>query len=851
MVKRQVRFTVVAQETEHSEQVYCVSPSIPQYGGVKGEHNATEVLVTLENMYQEGELVRLSFTAGDGTVVSSDLLEDVMVAENVLCIDYKLPQLLTVAAGQLCMRVVLSRLDENGDEEIVVRSPEMVLWFEESSVENGTPFWTGVSQMLHRTVAAKDAAVTAQEAVVDVAAKAIVARDAAYSSAQTASQKAGDAKASAQVAKDAAKQAQDALKMFDGQGASAYEIAVANGFEGDEAAWLASLKGGKGEKGDPYTLTAADKASIAKSAAALVDTPQVTQDAGQSESLVMSQKAVTDLVNNALGTDDSEYETVDSVDEMTDTQKQYVLSSTGTIWAYGEAGTKPAFTNLATSFEDGRLGSSGTVSTSNAANATTCTDYIGELKVGDVIRIYGFGALDDYNTSFYSAIGGSAVMSSKINTVTNYTEYAYDEANGIVTLTVKAITNNNYLRVSGILTDTTDDVVITLNEEITYTSGYAWYDTTLTPEATGGASGNYVEVLVKINENKTDIADIHRRVMTLEDTSGVMTVPAHWHLALIEAIEKVKAIQDAGGKDVVNFAWFSDLHKGDNDTKTKYIGVLCAAMMKACGIPFTVNGGDTVTSACVASEEALLANLDSGNELLSQIDNLLEILGNHDDVYGSYTADGTTTYYVNKIAPAKLWNKKFRHQAKDFKREFGGNGTYFFVDNAPQKTRFIALNSHYYDGAAITNGTSKVMTSGFGAEQLEWLQHTALSVEDGWTVVIFTHIPPTASAINGKTYYLSQLSDGAAFREIITNTATDIAGIFCGHCHASSIVEDDLPCPIVTITTAGGSPYDVDEGTRTAGTATETAIDIVSVNRATRTVQLTRLGIGADRSYTY
>lgn len=34
-------------------------------------------------------------------------------------------------------------------------------------------------------------------------------------------------------------------------GKSAYQIAVANGFSGDEAAWLLSLKGEKGEKGDP------------------------------------------------------------------------------------------------------------------------------------------------------------------------------------------------------------------------------------------------------------------------------------------------------------------------------------------------------------------------------------------------------------------------------------------------------------------------------------------------------------------------------------------------------------------------------------------------------------------------
>lgn len=36
-------------------------------------------------------------------------------------------------------------------------------------------------------------------------------------------------------------------------GKSAYEIAVDNGFVGDEAAWLISLKGAKGDEGDSFT----------------------------------------------------------------------------------------------------------------------------------------------------------------------------------------------------------------------------------------------------------------------------------------------------------------------------------------------------------------------------------------------------------------------------------------------------------------------------------------------------------------------------------------------------------------------------------------------------------------------
>lgn len=43
-------------------------------------------------------------------------------------------------------------------------------------------------------------------------------------------------------------------------GKSAYEIAIAYGFQGSEAEWLESLKG---DTGDSYILTDTDKADIA------------------------------------------------------------------------------------------------------------------------------------------------------------------------------------------------------------------------------------------------------------------------------------------------------------------------------------------------------------------------------------------------------------------------------------------------------------------------------------------------------------------------------------------------------------------------------------------------------------
>lgn len=52
-------------------------------------------------------------------------------------------------------------------------------------------------------------------------------------------------------------------------GKSAYEIAVEEGFEGDKTAWLASLKG---DKGDTYTLTDAEKQEIVEMTLAALPT---------------------------------------------------------------------------------------------------------------------------------------------------------------------------------------------------------------------------------------------------------------------------------------------------------------------------------------------------------------------------------------------------------------------------------------------------------------------------------------------------------------------------------------------------------------------------------------------------
>lgn len=341
------------------------------------------------------------------------------------------------------------------------------------------------------------------------------------------------------------------------------------------------------------------------------------------------------------------------------------------------------------------------------------------------------------------------------------------------------------------------------------------------------------------------IVSLEEEVEDLKSSKSVYAIPEYWQEAADEAVAKVKAIQDDGGKDILNFVWFSDMHHNKGNQYTKNIGKLCAYVMDSCNIPLCLMSGDTMSAESVADESTLLEWLEDANEVLTPIgkDRLLRIKGNHDDVYGYHGE----TAYVNKVAPAKIYNRIFRSQAEDFRRVFGGDGSYFYIDT-PQKIRIVCLNAHYYDGAAIANGETGASSFGLGSEQLGWLSSVALiSQTDIQGIIIALHVPPTENEINTRTDYLSLLGeDGENLRNELSASSTPVKAIFCGHAHVDANVMY-MGIPIITITCANNTPYDGTAGERVSGTTTETAIDIVSFNTQTGVVKTTRLGWGADR----
>lgn len=365
-----------------------------------------------------------------------------------------------------------------------------------------------------------------------------------------------------------------------------------------------------------------------------------------------------------------------------------------------------------------------------------------------------------------------------------------------------------------------------------------------------------------------------------QTTNQNVVVPAYWEGMITEKAQTVKTLQMEGGRDSVSFVWASDTHIPDNHTaRTNSLGVLMAAMLDNCNIPFAVLSGDIGTRASYATEESLTSMMEQIPKHLSPLwgtDRLLVALGNHDGCYGD-----ANEYYKKQLSTEEMWEWYFREQTLDFRRVFSSDGSYFYVDNVPQKMRFIVLNSQYGGVYAVDeNGwavNDRFSISCYGQEQLEWLANEALNMPDGYGAVIVTHVPPQMVDSTDTQYYTvdcAQLCgvidaynnhdtfsgsysagvDGWSNSVInvdFTDAKGEIIAVFAGHVHCDSVDITTLTCPVITVISAGAPVNSGENPTREFGTDTETSFDVVTINRKTRTIYCTRVGAGEDRVVKY
>lgn len=589
-------------------------------------------------------------------------------------------------------------------------------------------------------------------------------------------------------------------------------------------------------------------------------------------------------------------EIVESVADMTDTTRPYVLASTGTVFVsrmqegyinrLPEATTAPDGDEI---FGDGKgyaypFRISSSTGTQKDGGSTYLTGYI-PVTAGARIRLRGFYDTGEggYGCFIFMYEEGGAYnydVNNQQNTFLSRDLYwvQLDEEgkDWEVTLTNP---NARYIRVQAEGVD--EDAIITVNQEIGEQEGggRVWVDTGILGFGDNLDAIRLLEAQAKGLEDQA--ASARQRLTALENTAA-SKLPDYWEDYLPARCRAIRAHQDEGGRDAFSFAVMSDLHATADSVGR--IGEVAKRVMDTCGLSFALDLGDFATRAAVATKEEMERSMEAAQRILAPLgDKLLRTRGNHDGFWGVPGEGGATKYYEMGYEDGEIWNRIFRPLAATGKAVFDADGVGYYVDDRVHKARFVVLNTSR-DGCAM--GQYR-----FGQSQFDLMAEALGTIPDeDFCVMFFSHIPP----VGGIDYEGDGVMDGDASGEIpeqellralvvafqertplfsgsygtpgsadrvslenldFSKAKGFFAGYFAGHLHGDMIFGPDEAYPFPVITVRCDAPVEEERlhsDPREAGTYTEHSFDVVTVVRTGAGVKLylDKIGAGEDRALT-
>lgn len=356
----------------------------------------------------------------------------------------------------------------------------------------------------------------------------------------------------------------------------------------------------------------------------------------------------------------------------------------------------------------------------------------------------------------------------------------------------------------------------------------------------------------KINNNDLNIDILNQKIANIETNNNSLSVPTVWKNAVDTCIAKIKSLQK--GKNCVTFPFFSDNHQ-----RNGYAGQLIAYIMKECHIPYCFFGGDSISSGYIEDEATMIAQDKAFDTIMSYVPNgrFCRTVGNHD---GYWAVSASEKYWYSRD---KVYDLFLREESIAQNKHFGSDGTYYYIDDIASKVRWIVINAN-----AIRNESGKTDSNTINTEQLNWIENVALKFnEPGWAVVLISHQPLSNhyhAGINNVNQVMTMFTN---YKNSSYQNKADLVGCYSGHIHRDRIytglainTSDDsqgaaMPFTQVTITSDANIDYDRLGGAtgmdRNMNGDTSHAIDFITINKDTGTVNITRLGMGNDRSYQY
>ena len=331
----------------------------------------------------------------------------------------------------------------------------------------------------------------------------------------------------------------------------------------------------------------------------------------------------------------------------------------------------------------------------------------------------------------------------------------------------------------------------------------------------------FESVFSLIDDTTQQIEDVKNRIGTLPD---------YWVEYMNSKIVDIFNNSSECALNGDSFMFFTDYHIEQNSGLSH---LLMKEIADKTTVKDVVFGGDIYNGSATKAET--LSKARTFVERFSSL-NVFGTRGNHEYNWndgGSESVEMTESEIYNELV------KSVEHSVTTDGR------LSFYRDNPNRKIRYIFVDSHY---ESDTSSEKSIISS----EELEWVKSRMLELEEGWGVVIFTHIifgmhyneNPVQYASNGQRII-------NAINSVKDSMSAEIICVICGHVHYDYSNTDN---GYLIITTTCDSKQDsgqwIDWGAG-AGTIKEHAFDVFSINRTTRQIKTTRIGRGVDRSWNY
>lgn len=277
-----------------------------------------------------------------------------------------------------------------------------------------------------------------------------------------------------------------------------------------------------------------------------------------------------------------------------------------------------------------------------------------------------------------------------------------------------------------------------------------------------------------------------------------------------------------------------------------------------------VNGGDNYTKN--ESQHIFYEEQRKAINLLNCVeDKLYNVMGNHDATNIAY-GYGYTAFHKNVLI-----SNAMKKECTFMGEQVGNPSRWlaYYRDDNVSKIRYLYLDNCYD------------MENRFNQNDFDWIVNTLITTPKDYHVAIFMHNPgafedypltiPDNVKINGQTLFYKMLrayndkknfeytdSSGKSTVTVtqdFSESGRAIIGVFAGHMHYDMLFKQEgINVSITTCSMLNG--YHVVDGglmsdNRINGTANDTALDLIVINKNKKEVKMFRCGYGDDRTFMY